>query len=130
MKNLSQCLWEIDLFLSFPFLRIFERQIYNSFFPFSCRGRQYTFTLSLFYIPHLTHQSTHIYIKPKYLVLIFYSYCIIPWMPQNIVSYSWKTDFLTPLFLSRAFFLGYFWHITDLHFDSLYSTKGDVSRSK
>jgi hypothetical protein len=27
-------------------------------------------------------------------------------------------------------FAGYFWHITDLHFDPLYSTKGDVLRSK
>ncbi|XP_055608615.1 acid sphingomyelinase-like phosphodiesterase 3b [Uranotaenia lowii] len=25
--------------------------------------------------------------------------------------------------------IGYFWHITDLHFDSLYTTKGDILRS-
>lgn len=25
--------------------------------------------------------------------------------------------------------IGYFWHITDLHFDSYYSTKGDITRS-
>lgn len=32
-----------------------------------------------------------------------------------------------------SFFLfipGYFWHITDLHFDSAYSTKGDIVRSR
>jgi len=28
------------------------------------------------------------------------------------------------------FIAGYFWHITDLHFDPQYSTKGDVLRSK
>lgn len=27
-------------------------------------------------------------------------------------------------------FAGYFWHITDLHFDSYYTTKGDIFRSK
>jgi hypothetical protein len=34
------------------------------------------------------------------------------------------------IFLSFSLLLGYFWHLTDLHFDSAYSTKGDISRSK
>lgn len=34
------------------------------------------------------------------------------------------------VFFLCFFLAGYFWHITDLHFDSTYSTKGDISRSK
>jgi hypothetical protein len=34
------------------------------------------------------------------------------------------------LFSFLCFIAGYFWHITDLHFDSAYSTKGDIVRSE
>lgn len=34
------------------------------------------------------------------------------------------------LFFLSLFFAGYFWQITDLHFDSAYSTKGDIVRSR
>jgi hypothetical protein len=38
------------------------------------------------------------------------------------------TDDFFPFFSFH--YLGYFWQITDLHFDSDYSTKGDILRSK
>ncbi|XP_070501702.1 acid sphingomyelinase-like phosphodiesterase 3b [Chironomus tepperi] len=45
----------------------------------------------------------------------------------STISFTWFYLFI--MLENADAKIGYFWHITDLHFDSQYSTKGDISRS-
>jgi hypothetical protein len=48
----------------------------------------------------------------------------------SVRTHLYCKSMLNTLFLLFHFIAGYFWHITDLHFDSAYSTKGDIVRSR
>uniref|UniRef100_A0A6B2E4C8 Putative acid sphingomyelinase 4 n=1 Tax=Phlebotomus kandelakii TaxID=1109342 RepID=A0A6B2E4C8_9DIPT len=47
----------------------------------------------------------------------------------SITSIIWIWLFIVVMLPAARAKIGYFWHITDLHFDPAYSTKGDVLRS-
>lgn len=67
---------------------------------------------------------------------------IFPWLFSNkrlkrrtcVRAFVLNTEKVASKCLMRLdfslFIAGYFWHITDLHFDSSYSTRGDIVRSR
>lgn len=65
--------------------------------------------------------------------------CEYTWQPEKEIQWEEQQipmlnaalpPNIPPTTHSSCFIAGYFWHITDLHFDSAYSTKGDIVRSE